>query len=263
MKLHELFNLHDSVAIVTGGTGHLGISMSEALAEAGAIVYITGTDENKCKKIASELENTTNGKLFGMKMDVSSTESIAKCYNEIFQNHSTIDILVNNAFYGFSNSSGMMSEKDWLNGIDGTINSVFRTTMGVIPFMKKQNSSSIINISSIYGIVSPDPSIYGDSEYNNPPSYGVGKAAIIQFTRYMACHFAKNGIRFNSVSPGSFPNKEVQKNTKFIRNLEKRIPLKRIGQPYELKGIISFLASEASSYVTGQNFIIDGGWTSW
>ena len=115
----------------------------------------------------------------------------------------------------------------------------------------------------MYGTVSPDPSIYGDSGYDNPPNYGAGKAAIIQFTRYMACHLAKDGIRVNSVSPGPFPSPEVQENKQFITNLEKKTPLGRIGQPYEIKGIVVFLASAASSYVTGQDIHVDGGWTSW
>ncbi|MEC2746408.1 SDR family oxidoreductase, partial [Bacillus cereus] len=98
---------------------------------------------------------------------------------------------------------------------------------------------------------------------NNPPNYGAGKAAIIQFTRYLACHYGLKGIRANSISPGPFPNTEVQKNKEFIRNLKKKTALGRIGNPQELQGLIVFLASNASSYVTGQNICIDGGWTSW
>ena len=116
---------------------------------------------------------------------------------------------------------------------------------------------------SIYGTVSPDPLIYGETGYDNPPEYGVGKAAINQLTKYVACNFAKYGIRVNVVSPGPFPSNEVQKNRWFISNLKKKSPMGRIGKPYEIKGIVLFLASKASSYVTGQNIHVDGGWTSW
>ena len=156
-----------------------------------------------------------------------------------------------------------MTVEDWQYGIEGTINGVFRCTKAVLPIMKKNNSGSIINISSMYGIVSPDPSIYENNNFNNPPSYGAGKAAIIQFTRYSACYLSKNGIRVNAISPGPFPNQDVQKNHDFISKLEKKTPIGRIGHPNEIKGAIVFLASNASSYVTGENIHVDGGWTSW
>jgi len=129
--------------------------------------------------------------------------------------------------------------------------------------LEKSQNPSIINISSIYGEVSPDPSIYEDSGYNSPPQYGSGKAAIIQFTRYAACHLAKKGIRVNSISPGSFLKPEVQKNQNFVNNLKKKIPLGRIGDPDELKGAVVFLASKSSSYITGENIHVDGGWIAW
>jgi gluconate 5-dehydrogenase len=129
--------------------------------------------------------------------------------------------------------------------------------------MEAKKQGVIINISSMYGIVSPDPRIYGDSGYNNPPDYGAGKAGIIQFTKYAACHLAAKGIRVNAVSPGPFPGAEVQKNEAFITNLKNKVPLGRIGQPADLKGVVVFLASDASSYITGQNIIVDGGWTVW
>ena len=173
-----------------------------------------------------------------------------------------IDILVNNAFFCPWILLEEVSEKQWLEGLDGTINGVFRCTQAVIPYMKKRGGS-IINIASMYGIVSPDPRIYGNSGQNNPPGYGAGKAAIIQFSKYTACHLAGKNIRVNSISPGAFPNRNIQKNKKFISNLKNKIPLGRIGQPDEIQGAVVFLASDASSYVTGQNVVVDGGWTAW
>lgn len=263
MKIKDLFNLENNVAVVTGGTGYLGLNISEALAEAGATVYITGRNEKKCKETAEFLERSTGGRVKGLKIDIGSLQSIKNCFSQITKEMGKIDILVNNAFYSPGSNLRNISERDWLLGIDGTINGVFRCTKAIIPIMEKNKSGSIINISSMYGVVSPDPSIYGNSGCDNPPNYGAGKAAIIQFTRYTACHLAKKGIRVNAVSPGPFPKPEVQKDIKFMSNLKKKTPLGRIGQPYEIKGVIVFLAARASSYVTGANINVDGGWTAW
>jgi gluconate 5-dehydrogenase len=129
--------------------------------------------------------------------------------------------------------------------------------------MKRQNAGSIINIASMYGIVSPNPALYRGTEFFNPANYGSGKAAIIQFSRYTACFFAKYGIRVNAISPGAFPNQKVQKDQIFLERLCEKVPLGRIGQPEELKGAVVFLASRAASYITGINLVVDGGWTAW
>jgi len=115
----------------------------------------------------------------------------------------------------------------------------------------------------MYGIISPNPDLYVNNPYHNPPHYGAGKAAIIQYTRYLACHYGNEGIRANCISPGPFPNINVQKDETFINRLIEKSPLRRIGQPDDLKGVFVLLASDASSYITGQNISIDGGWTAW
>ena len=138
-----------------------------------------------------------------------------------------------------------------------------KTTQEIIPHMEKRKSGSIINIASMYGVVSPDPRIYKNTKFNSSPQYGAGKAAIIQFTKYSACHLGNKNIRVNSVSPGPFPNSKIKKNLSFIKRLNQKTPLGRVGNPEELKGVILFLASNASSYVTGANIPVDGGWTAW
>jgi gluconate 5-dehydrogenase len=260
--ISELFSLHGKVAIVTGGAGHLGYYISLALAEAGADVYMASPNKKKCQDAAGKISKETGANVKGIYIDISSMEKVIETLALVAAERQRIDILVNNG----SISSGKalnMEEKEWLKGLDGTINGVFRTTQAVIPYMVKSDGGSIINIASMYGIVSPDSSIYNKPEYTNPPNYGAGKAAIIQFTRYAACHLAEKGIRVNAISPGPFPTTKVQEDKEFIANLEKKVPLGRIGRPREIKGIIIYLASEASSYVTGTNICIDGGWTAW
>jgi gluconate 5-dehydrogenase len=138
---------------------------------------------------------------------------------------------------------------------------VFRCTKLVLPFLN--DNASIINIGSMYGLVSPDPGIYGTTGLDNPGSYGAGKAAIVQFTRYCAVHLAPRKIRVNCISPGPFPDAAAQKNRTFLRALSRKVPLGRVGRPEEIQGAVIFLASAASGYVTGQNIIVDGGWTIW
>ena len=258
----NIFDLKDKVAIVTGGSGYLGKSFAEALVESGADVYITSRNKENCDKVVLELQKLQKGKIHSLELDILSLESVKNCFQQVIRNSGRIDILVNNASYMKTNKSESVTEEEWLSGIDGTINGVFRCTSQAIPIMAKNETSSIINIASIYGQVSPDPSIYDDSGYNSPPQYGAGKAAIIQYTKYMACHLAQKNIRVNAISPGPFPKPDVQQNTNFMNNLKKKIPLGRVGNPSELKGVMMFLASNASSFVTGENIHVDGGWSA-
>jgi NAD(P)-dependent dehydrogenase (short-subunit alcohol dehydrogenase family) len=261
--IFKIFNLKNKVSVVTGGNSHLGTAMSEILLQAESKVYILGKSQKKLEISKKELESKGYENFEIMKVDISKLSSIQKSFENIKKESKKIDVLINNAYFGANGNFENKTEKQWNEGINGTINSVFRTTKAILPIMRKQKSGSIINIASMYGSISPDPSIYEKSGYDSPPEYGSGKAAIIQFTKYIAIHNAKLGIRVNSISPGAFPDKEVQKNKKFINNLKKKIPMGRIGKPDELKGVIIFLASNASSYVTGENIHIDGGWTAW
>jgi len=129
--------------------------------------------------------------------------------------------------------------------------------------MQKQMHGNIINISSMYGVVSPNPDLYYGKKASNPANYGAGKAAIIQLTKYIACNYAQYNIRCNCIVPGAFPSPTVQQDNVFIDNLCKKNPLNRIGVPEDLKGISVFLSSNASSYITGQSIHVDGGWTIW
>lgn len=263
MGTSGLFSLRNKVAVVTGGAGYLGSSISEALAECGSVVFIVSKTSSEGNEKILRLRKKFRGKIQTAMMNVSSTESIRKCYNQIVAEYKKIDILLNNAHFGAGGSLEEISEENWNEGMEGTINSVFRCTKEIIPIMKRFRYGSIINIASMYGTVSPNPEIYGESGFDNPPNYGAGKAAIIQFTKYAACHLSAYGIRVNAVSPGPFPNEQVQENKEFIDNLIKKVPMKRIGRPDEIKGVIVLLASDASSFMTGVNIPVDGGWTAW
>ncbi|MCX7048337.1 MAG: SDR family oxidoreductase [Candidatus Sumerlaeota bacterium] len=259
----SLFRLDKKVALITGGYGHLGVGMTQSLAEAGAIAVVCGRSEAKFKKVFGA---KTKPPVYFQEMDVSSTQSVQSGLAAIHKTWRRIDILINNAFYAASNAPEKMTDAEWRLGVEGTLDSVFRCIREAIAFMKppRGRGGSIINVSSMYGMVSPNFEVYRDNpDYVNPPNYGAAKAGVIQLTRYFAIYLAKKGIRVNCISPGAFPSSDVQKQTGFIRNLEEKIPLGRIGRRDELKGAALFLASEASSYMTGQNIVVDGGWTAW
>jgi gluconate 5-dehydrogenase len=152
--------------------------------------------------------------------------------------------------------------------MEGVVGSVHKTIRSIIPIMKQQKSGKIINITSMYGIVSPDfESLYkGDDceKYTNPPHYGAAKAAIIQITKYFAVLLGKFDIQVNSISPGPFPKEIIQQeNPAFITRLKKKNPLHKIGNPKDLAGVIILLSSSASNFITGQTIQVDGGWTIW
>lgn len=261
--LNDLFSLKGRVSVVTGGAGHLGAAISEALAECGSTVYIVSRNVSQKDVVLDTLKKRYGTRIQHAVMDTSSTESIRECFENIVAEQNRIDVLVNNAYFGEGGSIETLSEESWNIGIEGTINSVFRCTKEVVSIMKRPKCGSIINIASMYGIVSPNPGLYEGTPYGNPPNYGAGKAAVIQFTRYSACYLAKYGIRVNAISPGPFPNDEVQKDKAFIEKLAEKTPLNRTGKPVDLKGVVALLASDASSYITGANFPVDGGWTAW
>ena len=173
-----------------------------------------------------------------------------------------LDILVNNAWSGKKNSFDSISIEDWNYDIDVSLSSVFKTIKCSVPMLDKTNGV-IINTSSMYGNVAPDYRLYEGNRFTNPPSYGSAKAGIIQLTKYLSSFLSKRKIRVNSVSPGPFPFPETMKDKKFVKNLRSKTVLDRVGVPDDLKGVYALLASDASKYITGQNFCVDGGWTVW
>jgi len=259
-----MFCLKGKTVIITGGSTHLGKAMTESLCEYGADVVICSRNTERNQTLAKQLNSKYSVNCSGEYLDFSSEESINKLIESTTGKYNKIDILINNAVYYSPGSIEDQTYTDFMAGLDGTIGGTFSVTSKVLETMIKQQYGNIINIASMYGVVSPDPDIYeGTSISPNPANYGCGKAAVIQFTKYIACNYAKFNIRANCIVPGAFPNPEVQKDKAFINNLNKKIPMKRIGAPDDLKGVAVFLASDSSSYITGQNIHVDGGWTTW
>jgi len=256
----DLFkDIQNKVILITGGYGYLGCEMSKSLNKAGAKLYVLGRDESKFAEVFKE-ENRDN--LFFMETDVSSSDSIKKSIEAIGEKESKIDVLINNAYFGKTNHPERMTSEEWRRGIEGGVNHFFDFIVESIRFLKKSKNGKIINISSMYGVVIPDLAIYeGREELLNPPNYGTAKAAVIHLTKYYAMYLGKYNINVNAISPGPFPSVNVQNDKNFVNRLVDKTKLKRIGDPKDLIGVVFLLSSEASSYITGQNIIVDGGWT--
>ena len=261
------FDMMGKVVVITGGAGNLGQAMTRALLEYGASVAVIGRTDRLGEEFATWREA---GKLVFIAEDLSVKDGAKKALAATKERFGKIDVLVNNAAYG-GGAGGKCCEyrldripdETWEGGIDGTLGVVFRCTREVIPHFEANGGGVIVNVGSMYGLVAPDFSIYGDDIPWNPPSYGAGKAGIIQFTRYCASALAAKGIRVNSLTPGPFPNIGPKTDKAFISRLSAKTMMKRTGKADELAGALLLLCSDASSFMTGSNITVDGGMTAW
>lgn len=271
--VNKLFDLSSKNIIVAGGAGQIGFSFVEVLLDAGANVIIADIDTEMAYQKAKESEvvNATKEKLYIEYLDVSNNHEINKFYNKLSQIFNNIYGLINVFHYKgdtrkLNNKSSFFSEfseypeEAWNLVHDINLRGSFLMSQKVIPFLEKNGEGVIVNISSTYGIVSANKKIYGNSGINSPVAYATSKAGIINLTRYMATHLADKNIRVNCLSPGGVFNNQSDE---FINNYSEMTPLKRMANSNDYQGAILFLISNASTYMTGANLIVDGGWTSW
>lgn len=270
MNIKELFSLKDKTAIVTGALGLIGKQHCYALAEAGANIVVTDLDEKKCKEFAESLPNNS----IGVSADVTDPDSIKKLLKRVLKEFGKVDVLVNNAAINdmFENPQAAAEQsmfenyplEMWKKSLNVNVTGTFLCCQVIGKEMAKQRSGSIINIASTYGIVGPNQSLYknsdGSQSFYKSPSYPATKGAIINFTRFLAAYWGKDGVRVNTLSPGGVENNQEEY---FINNYSEKTPLGRMAKPDDYKGAIVFLASDASSYMTGANLVVDGGWTAW
>lgn len=261
----EIFSLKGKTALITGATGYLGSSMAVILAEAGAKVLINSRTLESCDAFVARL-NADGYCAEGAVFDVTSQSDIIEFAERL--RGEPLHVLVNNAYLGGAGCVEFAENEDYAASYDVTIVAAHRLLKAVLPNLRlatmQCGDASVINMSSMYALVSPDQRIYASANVANPPFYGAAKAALLQWTRYAACEFGKEGIRVNAISPGPFPSLTAQAaNSCFIKTLSSKVPMGRIGVSDEIKGPILFLASSAASFVNGTNVVVDGGWTCW
>jgi NAD(P)-dependent dehydrogenase (short-subunit alcohol dehydrogenase family) len=260
--VHEQFDLSGKVALITGATGHLGRAMATGLAEAGAAVVVTSRSEGKASALAEELPKARGVKHFGIGLDHLDENSIRRGFAAAVEQAGKLDILVNNGHNATTQTWHDATAGDFEKQL-ANVTGYFLLARHLRDHLVQRNApGSIIMLGSMYGVVSSNPAVYEGIGPGNPVAYQVLKGGVAQLARHLAVHWAVDRIRVNTLSPGPFPNGE--KLPPGLRErLVERTPLQRLGQPQELMGAVVFLASEASSFVTGHNLMVDGGWTAW
>jgi len=261
----NLFNLSGRTALVTGAAGYLGRAIVQALMQAGASVYANTRTEERFNQLVENLDCGCDA-ITPAIFDVTDHESINAFFSE--WGSTPLNIIVNNAYQGGSGTIETATTSAYESSYEVAVisaHTLLRAALGALrAAVRTAGDASVVNIASMYGIISPDLRIYDTLQAGNPPFYGAAKAALIQWSRYAACEFGHEGIRVNAVSPGPFPSESVQARAPgFIAKLVHKVPMNRIGQLSDIGGPVVFLASDAAAYVNGANLIVDGGWTAW
>ncbi|MBP2044979.1 oxidoreductase [Methanobacterium aggregans] len=260
----EMMNLDGKLAVITGGDGLLGKEFCRGLAEFGAHIIIASNDEDKGRSVAMELNNDLGEeKVKYLYLDITSETSTEKFIEKTLDCFGKIDILVNSAYPRNRKYGAKFEDVEFESCKENVISHMggyFQVAQKVAEVMKKQNSGVIINMGSIYGVLGPDFSVYGDTSMTMPVEYSMIKGGIINFTRYLATYLAPYNIRVNTVSPGGIFDNQPEE---FVDNYCKRTPLDRMALPEDIVGSLIFLVSDASKYITGQNLLVDGGLSIW
>jgi NAD(P)-dependent dehydrogenase (short-subunit alcohol dehydrogenase family) len=266
----DLFSLEGRVAIVTGALGLLGKNHCRALRDAGATVIVADLNGKACEGFAAEL----GGGALGVGVDITQRASVESLLRGALSARGHVDVLVNNAavndMFESPTAGAELSKFEnyplelWQKSLDVNVTGTFLCAQVIGAEMARRGQGSIINIASTYGIVAPDQSIYkkpdGSQSFFKSASYPTTKGAVIALTRFIATYWGTKGVRCNAISPGGVENSQDEY---FVKNYAAKTPLGRMSRPTELAGALVFLASEASSYVTGSNVVVDGGWTAW
>lgn len=259
MGVLDKFSLEGRVALVSGGAGPLfGSSISEALAEAGATLITASRSLERNEQFAEGLKSE-GYKAHAMQLDVTETESIAALQAKVEEQFGSIDVLVNSAVVGRGGGFEEQTPEAWQYSAQGNMVGLFTMCKVFVSGMVEKGKGSIINISSIYGVVANDPTIYVGTDMKQPPDYTYVKGGMINFTRYIANYFGKQGVRANCICPGGYMAEQI---SPFYENYTERCPMGRLLDNEDIKGAVVYLASDASVYVTGTELMVDGGWTS-
>ena len=271
-KISSLFDLTDKNIVITGSAGLLGSQYAYTLSEAGANVILIDVNERENTKLEKFLKQKFHTEAKSYTGDISKKSELVEMKRKILDDFKTVYGLVNNAAYTakgsrkeslkYASSFEEFPFELWAKSIDINLTGVFLCCQEFGKIMLKQKKGVIVNISSIYGLVGADQRIYGESKLNTHISYASTKGAIVNLTRYLAAYWHGKNIRVNTLTPGGVIDKSYQ-SKEFIKKYSEKTILGRMARSDEYNGALLFLMSDASSYMTGANLVIDGGWTAW
>ncbi len=243
-------NLLNKIIVVTGGNGLLGKAIIGHLQTKGALA------------LNAEINVETDLSKSILECDITNEESVKLAIRTIIDKYGRIDGWVNNAYprtKDWGNKFEDITLTSWQKNVDMQMNSIFICSQAVLEVMKKQGEGSMVNISSVYGVVGPDFTVYDGTSMTMPAAYSAIKGGMVNFSRYLAAYYGPYGVRVNCVSPGGIFDEQ---NPLFVSQYENKVPLRRMGKPSDIAPAVGFLLSEDSSYITGHNLMVDGGWTS-
>ena len=267
--VNELFSLEGQTVVLTGSAGRLGSRFAHVLCEAGADVILVDKDTKRNAKLKSELSKKYDTTQEVFDIDIANETSVSAMVQKIVKKYEKIDILINNAHFVPRDHPKRDSPFEeyplelWDETIHTNLRGLFLCSREIGRNMAKQNHGVIINISSIYGITGADQRIYGKSRLNSPAFYAATKGAMVNLTRYLAAYWHGKNIRVNTLTLGGVFDEQLHQDKKFVENYSQKTILGRMARKEDYDGALLFLASNASSYVTGTNLIVDGGWTAW
>lgn len=256
----EIFSLEDQDIWVIGGAGYLGQATVRLLLDSGARVLCADLADRAARFAAT----VAHPCLTAATIDVRDEDQMNQFTETHLKARGIPQGLVILTYGSTAKSFEALTGQEFDEVNHAGLTATFLLARKVGTAMQEAGSGNIVLFSSMYGSVSPDPRVYEPPMSVNPVEYGVGKAGILQMTKYLAVHWAKSGIRCNCISPGPFPNAGVrEKEEAFVSRLEKKVPMGRVGKPEEVAGAVTFLLTDAAGYITGQNIFVDGGWTIW
>lgn len=264
-SISSLMSLKGRVALVTGGGGHLGRVLCDALAEQGAAIAVLDKNREDCHRTVTEIEVAHGVPSLSVPVDLENEEQLREVPGKILDELGAIDILVNcAALVGTSSLEGWavpfheQNSDTWRKALEVNLTAPFILTQVCAEALKRSRKGCVVNIGSIYGVCSPDMSLYEGTEMGNPAAYAASKGGLMQLTRWLAAVMAPD-VRVNAVTPGGI-RREGQTDV-FVSRYTRNTMLKRMATEDDIKGAVVYLASDMSAYVTGQNLIVDGGWT--
>jgi NAD(P)-dependent dehydrogenase (short-subunit alcohol dehydrogenase family) len=262
----SLFNIKGKTIILTGSSGFLGIQYAHALSKLHANLILVDYENKKNKQLEAELKKRYKTRPMSFDIDISNQESVRELARKVLKKYKKIDILINNATTNPRKHPKYSAKFEsypldlWQKYVDVNLTGLFLCSQEIGNIMAKQRNGVIVNVSSIYGNIGTDQRIYGKKDMNTPVAYAATKGAFLNFTRYTAAYWQKKNVRVNTLSLGGvFKNQDKE----FVKNYSEKTILGRMARNDEYIGALLFLISDASSYMTGANLIVDGGWTAW